>query len=239
MHTVVAQSLPVRLRMRLGLPVLGALVGTALALLTEWFAQVTPLYDGVLGRGGYAGEPTGLLVGAGLGLLLGLVAAITLLGECLRATVGPRAITLTWADARVSVPRRLITGIVADGDLVLLGPGGVELARVRCRLDRDRLRAALAQHGYPAPLAADPHATSFSAWVSTDPVLDSPVHRLLWARSRALGAGSLGDAELLRRQLAARGVMVRDVRLPHRRGLHQQWRPVTALLPATATARAA
>ena len=147
MHTVVAQSLPVRLRMRLGLPVLGALVGTVLALLTEWFAQVTPLYDGVLGRGGYAGEPTGLLVGAGLGLLLGLVAAITLLGECLRATVGPRAITLTWADARVSVPRRLVTGIVADGDLVLLGPGGVELARVRCRLDRDLLRTALASTG--------------------------------------------------------------------------------------------
>jgi hypothetical protein len=229
MTTTVALPRRISLWLRVGPPALGAVAGAALAVVAEWFADAIPGFEGVLGIGGHVGEPSGVLLGAGLGVLVGLVTAVAMLGECLRATVGPRSIVLVWDDARVSVPRRLITSVVADGDLVLYGPGGVELARVRCRLDRDQLRAALTRHGYPAPLAGDPYERDFRPWVPEAAGLGGPEHRLLAARAQALAGGARGDAELLRRRLAARGFMVRDVRGRRRRRV-QEWRAVEALV---------
>lgn len=223
--------LPRRVRAALfaGHPVAGALLGLLTGLGLEGLAQVSAGFDGVLGVGGHVGEPVALAVMAGLGLLVGVLLAVTVYGESLRATVSDRALTLEWDDARVSVPRHLVTTVVLAQDLVLVGPGTVELARVRCDLDRAALRAALDRHGFPRPSDSDPHDDAFvpvcpAAGLTTDDL------RLLEARSAALADGSHGDAELLRRQLAARGIMVRDLHRPGRRSAGQQWRAVESLL---------
>ncbi|WP_448073752.1 YqeB family protein [Georgenia yuyongxinii] len=235
--TTVRPPRGVRLALRAGYPFAGVLLVLGLTLLLEWAAQATT-FDGILGRGGYVGEPVALVVGAVLGLVLGLVWAGSVLGEALRAHVTSRSITLVWDDARVSVPRSLVAAVVLDADLVLVGAGTVELARVRCDLDRGDLLAALAAHGYPEPLPEDPNGARFAPWRRTDATLPRQERRLLAARGAALAEGGHGDAELLRRQLAARGVMVRDVHRPGRRSRVQEWRAVVPLTAAPAGAPA-
>jgi len=225
----------VRVALFIGHPVAGALLGLLTALGLEGLAQVSEGFDGVLGVGGHVGEPVALAVMAGLGLLVGVLLAVTVYGEALRARVSDRALTLEWDDARVSVPRHLVTTVVLAEDLVLIGPGTVELARVRCDLDRAALREALARHGFPEPTDVDPHDEAFvpvcpAGGLATDDL------RLIEARSAALTNGSHGDAELLRRQLAARGIMVRDLHRSGRRSVGQQWRAVESLLAPQAAA---
>ncbi|MFD1506178.1 hypothetical protein FE374_17770 [Georgenia yuyongxinii] len=229
--TTVRPPRGVRLALRVGYPLAGVLLALGLTLILEWVAHSTT-FDGVLGRGGYVGEPVALAIGAVLGLVLGLVWALSVLGEALRAHVSSRSVTLVWDDARVSVPRSLVEAVVLDADLVLVGAGTVELARVRCDLDRAELYAALAAHGYPEPLQDDPNGTQFVPWRRTDTELPRQERRLLAARGAALAEGGHGDAELLRRQLAARGVMVRDMHRPGRRSRVQEWRAVAPMVAA-------
>lgn len=237
MAGTVTVRLPRRVRVALftGHPVAGVLLGLLAGLGLEGLAQVSEGFDGVLGVGGHVGEPVALAVMAGFGLLAGVLLASTVYGESLRARVSSRALTLEWDDARVSVPRHLVSTVVLAEDVVLIGPGTVELARVRCDLDRAALRDALETHGYPEPVDADPHDAAF---VPVCPVggLTTSDLRLLEARSAALADGAHGDAELLRRQLAARGIMVRDLHRPGRRSTRQQWRAVDSLLAPQAAA---
>lgn len=238
--TTVRGSRRVRVAMLVGYPLAGAVLVTLAVLLLEWFAQTSSGFDGVAGRGGHVGEPVALVVGAVLGAVGGAVWAASALGEAMRAVVGDRALTLTWDDARVSVPRALVRTVVLDGDLVLVGPGAVELARVRSMLDHRELASALRRHGYPAVVSADPFAPAFVRWDSGAPELDTQEHRLLAARAEALAIDAAGDAELLRRQLAARGVMVREV-MRGRGGRAQEWRraaPAQRLAPAVRHATA-
>jgi hypothetical protein len=229
--------LPRRVRTALfvGHPAAGVLLGLLIGLGLEGLAQVSTGFDGILGAGGHVGEPVALGVMSGLGLLVGVLLAVTVYGESLRARVSNRSLTLEWDDARVSVPRHLISAVVLAKDLVLIGPGTVELARVRSDLDDAALRQALEAHGYPEPLTEDPHEAAFVPVCPAGGLTTSDL-RLLEARSAALTDGAHGDAELLRRQLAARGIMVRDLHRPGRRSAGQQWRAVESLLAPHAAA---
>lgn len=235
--TTVRPPRGVRLALRLGYPAAGLLLFLLLTLAVEAAAQASDSFDGILGRADRVGEPVALVVAGALGLLLGVVWSSSVLAEALRAQVGGRAITLTWDDARVSVPRALVEDVVVGADVVLLGAGTVELARVRCDLDRPALLEALTEHGYPAPRAEDPHEDVFTPWERTAQDLPRQERRLLAARAVALTDGAHGDAELLRRQLAARGVMVRDVHRPGRRARVQEWRVVPEAVPAMSAGR--
>lgn len=210
----------------LGSPAVGAFLGLLVALVLETIAHLTS-FGGVLGHADRLGEPVALMVGAGLGLGLGAIVAGGALREAMRAEVSGRALTVTWDDARVCVPRALVGQIVLGPDLVILGRGGVELARIPQRLGRAALLAALAEHGYPDPGTADPHEADFATWTPDDD-LDGATVRLLTARAAALQDGQHGDAEMLRRQLARRGVMVRD---RGGRSAQQQWRRVAPRPP--------
>ncbi|MGC5614883.1 YqeB family protein [Georgenia sp. Z1491] len=210
-----------RLSLAVGLPLGGAVVGALLALVVELVAHLTA-FGGVLGYGDRLGEPVALLVGVGLGVVLGAVVAAAALRETMRAEVSDRSLSITWDDARVCVPRALVGTIVLGEDLVVLGRGGVELARLPLRLSEEPLRRALVEHGYPEPQDDDPHEDDFRTWTEGD-ALDDATARLLAARAAAVQDGQHGDAELLRRQLARRGVMVRD---RGSRPAQQQWRRV-------------
>ncbi|KAE8762275.1 YqeB family protein, partial [Georgenia thermotolerans] len=236
--TTVRPPRGVRLALRLGYPLAGLLLFLAITLAVEAAAQASDSFDGILGRADHVGEPVALVVAGALGTLLGVVWSSSVLAEALRAQVGVRAITLTWDDARVSVPRTLVEDVVVGADVVLLGAGTVELARVRCDLDRPTLLTALTDHGYPTPRAEDPHEEVFTPWERTAQDLPRQERRLLGARAEALTDGAHGDAELLRRQLAARGVMVRDVHRPGRRARVQEWRVIPEAVPALSASAA-
>lgn len=229
--------LPRRVRAALfaGHPTAGALLGLLAGLALEGLAQISAGFDGLLGVGGHLGEPVALGVMTGLGMLVGVLLAATVYGESLRAEISSRSLTLEWDDARVSVPRHLVSAVVVAKDLVLIGPGTVELARVRFDLDAVAFRRALEAHGYPEPLDEDPHEDAFLPVCPAGGLTASDL-RLLEARSAALTDGAHGDAELLRRQLAARGIMVRDLHRPGRRSAGQQWRAVESLLAPHAAA---
>ncbi|WP_150460214.1 YqeB family protein [Nesterenkonia ebinurensis] len=85
-----------------------------------------------------------------------------------------------------------------------------------------RLAEAFTAFGYPWQGAKDPRDSAFVEWVDRSGALDESVHTLLRARRRAFADGRAGEAESLREQLAAQGVVVRD------RGDKQQYRRIPA-----------
>ena len=208
-------------------PVIGALLGLVTGLLFE-LAVSTPWlsFNGLFGFGEYVGEPIMLAIATLAGALGGTVFSITMLSEALRMTISPKEIEIAWDDARVQVPAELVRSIVVDRDIVILGDHDIELARVRNDVDSAHLVDALLDCGYTSIINGDPFDYEFRS--EEDCTLCNDVKKLLSARAHAIRAGAHGDAELLRRRLASRGVMVRDL---HRRGLRpvgQQWRAVDA-----------
>jgi hypothetical protein len=104
------------------------------------------------------------------------------------------------------------------GDLVLLGPGGEEIAREKCDLGVRRLAAAFTGHGY-AWTDSDPYLDDFRLWVPKTPGLSEHANSLLKVRAEAKeGSGSAEVVKELRRELARIGIVVRD------KGKQQYWR---------------
>lgn len=222
-RTVVVKASPAhRTLICVAAPLVGALLALALARIIAYAVELN-IVDANALFGIDLHHHLTLLIAGAIGGLGGVVFAAAMLAEALRAHIGPVDITLAWDDARLCVPKRLIRHITIGADLVIFGERGIELARVRNDLDTPALRRALAQAGYLQVSDVDPYAAAFSAATSA-PVLTAPIRRLLQARAHALHNRAHGDAELLRRRLAAMGVVVRDV---HRRGRHasrQEWR---------------
>lgn len=81
-----------------------------------------------------------------------------------------------------------------------------------------RAGPAFAEFDYPWAGTKDPREAAFTAWIDRSAELDDSVHALLRARRRALTDKRWGEAEAVREDLAARGVVVRD------RGAKQQYR---------------
>ncbi|GEM_PF-5049771 len=198
----------------------GAIAGLILGLGIEAVTAQTS-FSGIFGYGSYIGEPILLAATAALGLLFGLVGAIGILHEGLKATITPEHLTFTWSNARVRVRRGLIRCVDIDEDVVVYGDADVELARVPNTFSERELRSALTDLNYPTDADEQCRGLAWTAW--TPGSMTEDWDRLLQARSRALTQGSDDVAEILRRQLAGMGVMVRDSR-KGRRGRHQEFR---------------
>lgn len=170
------------------------------------------------------------------GAVVGVLCAVGATGQATHVVISDERIELVWQDARVSVPRRLVREVVADRDTVVLGRGGVELARAPGRVDVPALQRMLAHHGYEPALTADPHEDTFRTW-SDDGTAARDIRRLLAARAELVAAGSAGEAESLRRRLANSGIMVRDRRTAPWFQRTQQWRPAASAMTAAGSAR--
>lgn len=98
-----------------------------------------------------------------------------------------------------------------DAELVLLGRGGHELARIPAEDGlASELKEAFTMFGLPWAGSTDPRDAEFRPWTDRSRELDPTLHGLLRRRRRALQEGQTDEAESLRDQLAAHGVMVRD-----------------------------
>lgn len=196
-----------RLSLTLALMVVGALLGALIGLVAEFLLSLTS-FSGVFGIAAHPGEPLGILIMTGLGVLLGIVAAATIIAESLHTEIFDDEIALSWKGASVRVRKDLVSAVHLRDDLVLYCKSGTELARARA-VNPQLLRCSLIHHGFPTPSAAEQGDREFTSDYS---ILDEKQQRIAAARENALRAGNSDTAEILRRQLAGMGVMSRDIR---------------------------
>ncbi|SKC46503.1 YqeB family protein [Krasilnikoviella flava] len=220
----------------LGAVALGVGLGWALPPLARWLRgmlEQSPLPS--LG-------PVELLAGlplawsvpilGGLGVVGGVLVALSSIGESLRLTVADDHLEHRTDDVEGWVERADVADVLRDGRyLVLLGATGAP----RARLDADTLRqaeirAAFEAHGWPWR-DVDPHEGAYERWMDGRPGFSAAEHLLLrrrLAERKDAAAVTEVDVALAGHRLAAR---VRDDRLQVRR--------LGAGAPAAPTDRAA
>ncbi len=159
-----------------------------------------------------------------LGLTAGLLLSGWLVGRQLSVWVAADAVALRWRNGRHrSFGRDEVEGVcVAGKRLVLLGPGGAELAWEEHELPVEELKGALRAHGYTW-LDRDPYADEFRLWVPETPGLPDGANALLVARREAVRKGQDDEAAELRSELLRLGVVVHD------RRKRQYWRTAPRL----------
>lgn len=206
--TVVSEGRTRRLSLTVGLMGVGALLGALVGFGVEFLLSLGD-FSGIFGIASRPGEPIGILIMTGIGLLLGIVAAATIIAESPHIEVSDRDIHLRWKGAHVRVRKDLITAIHLGEDLVLYCRDGTELARVGA-VNPQVLRCTLIHHGYPTPSPVQLGEEDFTSDLT---LLDDTAQRIIRARMKALRAGNSDIAEILRRQLVGMGVMTRDLRV--------------------------
>ncbi|MBB5789232.1 YqeB family protein [Jiangella mangrovi] len=206
----------------LGFPALGALLGLGLRPLAQWMLDTSWVPDHGLARVvADLPQPWGVIGAVAVGVVLGVVVALTAEGEVLRVAVDGSGVTLTRDGNNRTFARGDVTAIFTDGkELVLVGRSSEELAREKSDLAADRLAAAFTEQGYPWRADGDPHRDEFRRWVPDEPELPAGANAVLRARSSALEKGDLKDLAELREELAKLGVVVRD------QDKRQYWRQV-------------
>lgn len=204
------------------------LVGLAAALLFDFALQHSPMAVEIFNHSAAARVGAIAAVAA-----MTIAAAITVFrarrAELLRVRIDSGAITLTWSDTSMSVPRSGIGSIVACDDLIIRDPNGTELARCNSSLRFSDLDRCLALHGYPRPLRDDPNDADFAPFDEASVPVSRDVTRLLAVRAELIRLSDAAQAEALRRRIVRAGFNVRDHR---KRGfrLRQEISP-NALLP--------
>ncbi|MFE5293938.1 hypothetical protein ACFQ8T_17310 [Isoptericola sp. NPDC056618] len=201
---------------------LGVVLGFALPPLARWlhgFLEGTPLPS--LG-------PVELLAGlplawsvpilGGLGVVAGVVLALSTVGEALRLTVADDHLEHRTDDREGWVERTDVADVFRDARyVVLLGAAGAPRERLDAdTLRRDELQAAFEAHGWPWR-DADPHEHAYERWMDGRPGFSAEEHALLrrrLAERKDAAAVAEVDGALAAHGLAAR---VREDRLQVRR----------------------
>ncbi|GAA1086906.1 hypothetical protein GCM10009605_26100 [Nocardiopsis composta] len=213
------------------LPVLGVGLGLLVRWAAAWVASLPfAPFQGLFELLEALPEPGSTIAAAAVGGAGGLVLAFIDHHYALGLAVSADRVVLRRLGTTEEVDRSEVhgvflelkgknAGLLEDGRLVLLGPRTEELVRVPCDLNADAVRRAFTEHGWPW-LEADPHRGGFKRWVDGLPELSAKANALLKARAEALEADGEEDAEELRRELLAAGVVVRDEKK------RQYWRPI-------------
>lgn len=215
-ETVVVQPLWLRTVVWLGLPVLGTGAGWLLRSVAGWVASLPwapfqgpfELADRLIAS---FGEPQATVGALALGAAAGLVLALIAEQERLTVTVSDDRVATRRGGSSLEISHAEVAAVFLDGkQLVVLGKGTTELARIPSDLDAGRLGAAFLRHGYPWS-AGDPHQDDYRLWVAGTPDLPVSANALLRARERVLGKDDgKEDATILRAELAKLGVVVRE-----------------------------
>ncbi|MGC4894627.1 YqeB family protein [Micromonospora sp. DT31] len=204
-----------------GFPLVGGGLGAAVTALSSWIAGLPWFpFQGVFELLDRWPDELSYAIGAGAGVLGGLLLAVVAVRDRLTVTVGHRSVRLHRDGHGRDVARTDVAGVFVDGKaLVLLNTAGGELARETSDLDGERLGAAFTRQGWPW-LAQDPHRDTYRRWVEGLPDLPPGADALLRARQRALDGGHDGEVRELHGELVRLGVVVRD------EGKRQYWRLV-------------
>ncbi|MEV4625832.1 hypothetical protein AB0J90_06020 [Micromonospora sp. NPDC049523] len=204
-------------------PLLGAGAIAGLHALTDWFVKLPWAPVKIAAKFvDDLPDPAATLGAIAIGVVAGLIVAVTAVHEQLVVTVGADRVTLARRDGTVrQVDGKAVDLVFLDGKhLVLLDAAGAELAREKSDLKGELLREAFEAQGYRW-VDEDPHRAEYRLWVA--PVADLPdgVNVLLTARQKALKDGKTDYAARIRTELAHLGFVIRDEKK------HQHWRRPT------------
>lgn len=206
--TVVDEDVGIKLVRWVGLPGGCALVLWLLKLVAGWLVTLRWVpFKGPLELIDSIPEPAATLGALGIGLIIGVLLALTAHSESLTVSVADDLVVLTDGENRTSTfPREQVSAVFRDKSrLVLLGPDTGELARMPHDLSVSRLEEAFRAHGYPWT-DGDPHAERYRRWVPDMPGLPAGANALFTAQDKA----DSDDSRELRAELATLGVLVRD-----------------------------
>ncbi|GAB1821727.1 YqeB family protein [Herbidospora sp. RD11066] len=197
------------------LPVAGAGLGWLVKVAGVWAAELpwAPYQEVVELVVRLVPEPWLTVVTCAVGGVAGLVGAFMLRWAALSVTLDGEVVRLRRAGSRREVPRAGVASVFwEEGHLVVLGPGGAEVAREPWDLSVEPMRAAFRRHGYTW-LEGDPHREAFREWIPGEPDLDAPANAVL--RARQILREKVGDGDAvseLRDELAKLGIVVRDAK---------------------------
>ncbi|MEV4432963.1 hypothetical protein [Streptomyces sp. NPDC049585] len=164
-------------------------------------------------------EPHATIGAVVLGLAAGAGLALLTEREYVTAVMDGKQLSFTRDGHTRTVPRDAVAAVFRDGkQIVLLGHGTQEVARISGEFSVEAFEAAFTRHGWPWQADGDPHRDSFRRWIEGDPALSPAAHALLRARAHTLGKSRRDDAEQLRADLGAMGIVVRE------EGRRQDWR---------------
>ncbi|WP_143049979.1 YqeB family protein [Asanoa ishikariensis] len=199
--------------------VLFPLLGAGLGWVVQWAAglvaglPVAPL-RGVFRWIDEAPDPQATLAAVGVGAVVGLIVTFLAVADMLVVRVGPGEVTLTrggnQAKARRAARGEVTAAFFDRNELVLLGREARELAREKTDLSKKDVAAAFTGKGYPWLADGDPHRAEFRIYTRLDDDLPGVAHGLLMDRATALEKGKTDEATMLRDQLLALGIVVRD-----------------------------
>ncbi|MDA0565051.1 hypothetical protein LG943_12075 [Streptomonospora sp. S1-112] len=211
--TVVGAPVGERLLMWGGLPLVGGVLGALLNPLAEW-ALTLPWapFEGPIRLITSIPDLPATIGGAVVGVVAGLVLAMIGESEAGTVTVTDHEASVTANGRTRTAPRGQVRAVFKDGKrLVLLGARGEEVAGGVVALKPHRLAKAFRAHAYPWRDDGDPHAEDFRRWVPGLPELSVGAHALFAARAKALEKDQSSDAEDLREEINALGIVVRDM----------------------------
>lgn len=205
----------------IGMPVLGLLLGIALPPLARWLTDlpVLPWRDGITFVGSLD-KPWQTAIVTGVGLVAGLLLAVTELVETLKLRLTDRELVTEQHERTRAVERAHVSAVFLDGkELVVLDETSRELVRGVHKTPAAALAKAFRAHGYPWQ-DTDPHAALFHRWIPGAPGLPAEAHAVLAARKAALKNKAAEDARDLAETMQGLGYVVRD------EGKDQYWRPL-------------
>lgn len=205
----------------IGTPILGLLLGLALPPLARWLSDlpVLPWRDGITFVGSLD-KPWQTAIATGVGLVGGLLLAVTELAETLKLSLTDRELVTEQHDVTRTIERARVSAVFLDGkELVVLDETSRQFTRGAHKTAAPALAEAFRSHGYPWQ-DTDPYAPLFHRWIPGAPGLPAEAHAVLAARKAALKSEAEEDVRDLAETMQGLGYVVRD------EGKDQYWRPL-------------
>ncbi|GAA1918937.1 hypothetical protein GCM10009837_50200 [Streptomyces durmitorensis] len=205
----------------IGMPILGLLLGIGLPPLARWLSRspVLPWRDGITFVG-TLDKPWQAGIAAGVGLVAGLLIAVTEIEETLKLKLTDQELAAEQHNRTRTIGRERVSAVFLDGkELVVLDETSRQFTRGVHKTAAPALAKAFRSHGYPWQ-DADPHASLFQRWIPGVPGLSAEAQAVLAARRIALKSDAGEDVRDLAETMQGLGYVVRD------EGKDQYWRPL-------------
>ena len=194
-----------------GGPLLGGVIGWFIQIISSWLIKVPfipfePFFRWVLSWN----SSWVSIIGVGVGLIAGILFAVYAFSESLKMTVTDQEVTMKRYDKEEQLQKNEISAIYMDKkEIVLLGLKGEELYRSRTDAKKAAVEEALRKHMFPWK-DQDPYMDDYQRWVPEHPDFPASVNSLLSARERAMKEDDEKEVNILRKDLADQGAVIRD-----------------------------
>ncbi|WP_066188006.1 MULTISPECIES: YqeB family protein [Gracilibacillus] len=192
-------------------PLIGALLGWFIPVIADWLVMVPFIPFDPFFRWIAAWDNVWVpVIGLVIGLIAGVIFIIYAFSESLKMTMTDQGVTLKKLGQQEYLEREALSAVYLDRkEIVFLGGQGQELYRGESEAKVTAIEKAMQDHRFPWQ-RNDPYAGHYQRWVADHPDFSSAINALLSAREKALQADDSKEANTLRKDLAAEGIVIHD-----------------------------